>query len=243
MKKVGQVEILMIQNSLFNNLTTIFSPSQSIDIAISQKQLQYETSSLDHFPDVKKMVSNVLNELDAISLLDDLSNIKILSYPYQFVIQENNGITMVYSFAVLQGVKGEDLPDKMVLDPKTLQTVSEKYTIPENPPFIVLGKINQKNNVYLMASIAHEILHILIEYAENNQMLIENLSSMIPNNIENISPDESLAIIFEIKVLSGLFDGQEIMKYLIDRYIIDYEENSEISEGYIKDLRALVAVA
>lgn len=224
-------------------MTILIEPSKSIDIAIAQQQLQYKITSIDDYQNVKNVISNVLSELNAEELFNSLSDIKVLSYPYQFVIQENGGITMVYSFAVLEGVKGDILSDKVVLNPSTLEVVSNAYKLPENSPFIVLGEVNENDPQYIIASISHEICHILIDYIENNQNLISQLSHMIPHNIQNIESDEAIAIIFEAKVLKSLFDGQEIMKYLIDRYIIDYEENVEMSEDYIKDLRALVAVA
>lgn len=224
-------------------MTTLINPSDSIDIAIAQQQLQFETTTINDYPDVRSVVENILTQLGVSELTQKLNSVKVLSYPYQFVIQENGGITMVYSFAVIEGQKGDTLQDKVVLDPKTLAVAAPAFQLPTDAPFIVLGKVNETDQKYLICSIAHEISHILIDDIENNSKLVSQLSAMIPHNIQNIPADETLPIMFEIKVLKELFDGQEIMKYLIDRYIIDYEENAENSENYIKDLRALVAVA
>lgn len=221
----------------------IIDPSSSIDIAIAQKQeLQYQMKSINNYQDVQQVIQSVLVELGAENLFNSLSDIKILIYPYQFVSQDQNGITMIYSFAVLEGTKGDTLDDKMILNPQTLGVINKIYTLPEDAPFIVLGKVNENDPKYFISSIAHEISHILIDYVEDNQNLISKLSEMVPANVETIEKEEALSIIFEIKVLKQFLDGQEIMKYLIDRYLVDYQENPDLNEGYIKEFRALVSV-
>lgn len=222
--------------------TGILDPSQSINFSFSQKNdTKYVTSNIDDYSDVIRVVSNVLSNLKAEHLLDNLSEIKVLSYPYEFITYEETGTTVVYSFAVLEGVKGDFLDDKSVVNPNTFEIINKQYVLPIDSPFIVLGYVNQNNPKYYISSIAHEISHILIDYVENNEDFISGLAKMIPNNVAFIPTDEALAIMFEIKVLKHLFNGGEIMEYLIDRYLIN--NNEEDAENYIKDLRALVAVS
>lgn len=224
-------------------MLNLFEPSESINFSFAQKkELGFEQNTLANYTDVVRVVNSLLSELNVPHLLDDFADIEILTYSYEFITHEEAGNTVVYSFAVLDGRRGDRLDDKVIVDPNSFGVIQDHYILPMDAPFIVLGYVNKNNPKYLVSSIAHEVSHILVEYAEDNEDLLSGLSDMIPNNIKAIPVDEALAIMFEIKVLQRLFDGGEIMQYLIDRYLINGGTNEQ-NDVYIKDLRALVAVA
>lgn len=213
----------------------LLTPEESINISLAQsKRLYNNISTINNFPEVKKIFTDTLNELQIPQLFEELKNIYILSYPYGIVNLDEN--VPVYSFAALQGVKGEPLENKQLVDDYG-QIIQSPYILPIDPPFIALSNINEDNPQYKLTSIAHELSHILISEVEDNNNLLSQLVNMVPINLQAMEPEEAFCIIFEVKVLKRLLDGQEIVEYLLNRYVKD---DVEEDDPYLHDMKAIV---
>lgn len=212
----------------------LLTPEESINISLAQsKRLYNKISTIKNFPEIKRIFVDTLNDLQIPELFNELTNIRILNYPYSIINLDEN--IEAYSFAVLEGQKGESLDNKQLTDQHG-QVIQSPYILPMDSPFIVLGRINE-NPQYRITSIAHELCHILISEVENNDALLATLVKMVPINLQAMEPEEAFCIIFEAKVLKRLFNGQEIVEYLLDRYV---KNDIDEDDPYLHDIKAIV---
>lgn len=194
---------------------------------------------VNEFRDILLVINVVLKQVGLDHLLDYLSNVNI--YEYDLNIIDGNG-DPIYSFAVIEGESGDKLKDKMFYDPINKEIVNSFYVLPQNNPFIVLGKENTENKQYKVASIIHELTHIVIQIAQDDNVT-ERFRSLIPSNISTITePEEVVSMILECRLLKRYKNKGDIIKYLIDRYLPGYYENKEESQGYIDDFKILVSI-
>lgn len=211
----------------------IISPEDSISYALAQK-VPHRDSLVENYPDIVLILKEILQDLGVPHLLRDILSIKIVDYNYE--IRDHD--SKVYSFLVYDGQRGDVVPNKRFFDNNGNEVV-RNYESLYSVPYIVLSKDNQKDDEFRKSSIIHEIAHVIYLIAQDDKFLEEIWKDIPPTRY--VEKEEVYPMFLEVlfKRKEGR-SSQDILNYLVDRYIPNFDENKELHKNYKKDLIQIV---
>lgn len=219
---------------------SFISPESSISFVLAKKTGLdlFITTEVGKFPQIAEIVKQELQKYNMTHLEEYVLGIPVLFY--NFYIKKSTGAD-VYSFLVYDGYIGEHVDDKIFYD-ENGEIVSYEYIISVDTPHIVLSKFRRNDQEFQKASIIHEVAHLIFRIAQDDKVL-DDLKLNIPDElVTNVDQLEIYPIMLESSFLKSEGKSEEeIMKYMMDRYMVDINPKDPKRDLFIEDLRNIVS--